>query len=370
MKLTQHENKDIVVSKTYGDLLELSLTHKVASTTGIAGYMGPAISRDAWNEVLSFFIWTNTHHHSESQVRAYVNTKKKEWAFWAFPQEARSGMSAHEIMGKDFDEQRAMFSDTDGWTYFGTVHHHCNATAFQSGTDQSNEKNQDGLHITMGRMQENRLDMHARFYLSGALFTPDMSEFWDIGEQLKEMTPPESRDAIARYQMTSPPKSPSFPKAWEKNLIEIKTYAPGYGGYMKGYSPNVSSTVRAPWEWSEKGKKGKKNKAVEPTTLADRADAALEDWAEDVQYMSVDLYEMYEFCKLHWNNAISKGFDSACKRYNVDADDLMKAIMRTAQSYGKGAKQLPASSASSNDLRLDGNGNVVSADDSTTWCGD
>ncbi len=33
-----------------------------------------------------------------------------------------------------------------------SAHHHCSASAFQSGTDEENERGQDGLHITVGRM--------------------------------------------------------------------------------------------------------------------------------------------------------------------------------------------------------------------------
>jgi len=108
-----------------------------------------------WHQVMSFFRWTNKVMDSESQVRLYVNTKLGRWGAWAFPQEARTGMSAREIATPETPEQAverfALWESqpSSDWVYFCTVHHHCSASAFQSHTDEENEKGQDGLHITV-----------------------------------------------------------------------------------------------------------------------------------------------------------------------------------------------------------------------------
>ncbi len=108
------------------------------------------------------------------------------------------------------------------WVYFCTVHHHCSADAFQSGTDEQNEKGQDGLHLTVGRMDEDRHDLHARFYLNGSCFEPDMSLFWPIDAALVEQVPSETLDALARFQMCEK-VTVDFPDAWRVNIVEIKT---------------------------------------------------------------------------------------------------------------------------------------------------
>jgi hypothetical protein len=107
------------------------------------------------------------------------------------------------------------------WLYFCTVHHHCSTSAFQSGTDEANERNQDGLHLTMGRMDAERHELHARFYLSGNCFEPDLSRFWPVDPSLAEQVPPAMLDELARFQMCEKVVV-DFPDAWRKNVIETK----------------------------------------------------------------------------------------------------------------------------------------------------
>lgn len=228
MKLTKVERTQIEEVKEYPGLLDLILKHEIKSTAAAAQYNGPLIPPETWREVLAFFKYVQDDSHSEAQVRLFVNPDQQTWRAWAFPQEAQTGMSAKELDTEATRVQRAAFSDSEGWLYFGTVHHHCNCTAFQSGTDEFNEKSQDGLHITIGKMEEKQYDMHARFYVAGMklCFDPDMSEFWDIGDQLKTLTPADLHDKIARHQMTVPPTDQRFPDIWKENLIVKKVEPP------------------------------------------------------------------------------------------------------------------------------------------------
>lgn len=111
---------------------------------------------------------------------------------------------------------------SDDWLYFGTVHHHCSASAFQSSTDEQNEWNQDGLHITVGRMEADQHDLHARLYLGGNCFEPDMSLFWPIDPELAERVPPSMLDELARFQMCEK-VTVDFPNIWRANLVDVKS---------------------------------------------------------------------------------------------------------------------------------------------------
>ncbi len=148
-------------------------------------------------------------------------------------------MSAKELDTPDAKLQRAQFADGDGWTYFGTVHHHCDMGAFQSGTDFHDERNQDGLHITVGNMGSDKHSLHARFYLVGDEFEPDLSMFWDIGAALQTLLPHELWDKVARFQMGAKVEV-EFPQQWKENLIEVKSvvtpWQPGMGA-MGSFGP-------------------------------------------------------------------------------------------------------------------------------------
>ena len=48
---------------------------------------------------------------------------------------------------------------------FGTVHHHCSTSAFQSGTDEADETNREGFHFTIGNLDKEDIDIHFRWCL-------------------------------------------------------------------------------------------------------------------------------------------------------------------------------------------------------------
>jgi hypothetical protein len=135
-------------------------------------------------------------------------------------------MSAREIATPETPEQAverfgSWGSEPSGdWLYFGTVHHHCSASAFQSGTDEANERNQDGLHLTVGRLDAERHDLHARFYLNENCFEPDLGRFWPVAPALAEQVPATLLHEVARFQMGAKVVV-DFPDAWRKNVIEV-----------------------------------------------------------------------------------------------------------------------------------------------------
>lgn len=233
MQLIKCSKDSVKVSKGMPGLIEVEFEHTISTTKASVLWEGPPISPEVWNRILSFFRWTWDTTHSESQVRLFVNLTERRWDAWAAPQEARTGMSAREIDNEDAKAQRRHYSDQDGWIYFGTVHHHCSAPAFQSGTDEFNEKTQDGLHITIGNMGSPMYDMHARFYINGAQFDPNMTLVWDIGDQARRVVPkPALWNEIARAQMCVPPTEIAFPDFWRTNLIEFKSVVVHTGGVI------------------------------------------------------------------------------------------------------------------------------------------
>jgi hypothetical protein len=244
-------------------LLECKLSHHIKETKGTVIYTGPKIPPEVWNEVLSFFKWCYTTYKSECQVRLFVSPTQNTWRAWAFPQEAKTGMTAREIDNEDARTQRAELNmNPPDWIYFGTVHHHCGAGAFQSGTDEENEKNQDGLHITVGKMDEKKHDLHARFYRKGLKFTPDLSWFFDVEPALEQVrtwmaSSPvtldpkinptlflghKDKDDLAKSLMCEPSEV-EFPQAWKDNIIEIRPVTPTYPvtPYFSASSPAGSN---------------------------------------------------------------------------------------------------------------------------------
>lgn len=227
MKLVKINKPQVNEIKEVPGLVNCRIEYEVKTAKGRLAYSGPRFTPEMWHQVMSFFRWTHKEMQSESQVRLYVNLKEGRWGAWAFPQVARTGMSAREVPSPETpDKARARFASwhsepSDDWLYFGTAHHHCSASAFQSSTDERNEWNQDGLHITVGRMDADRHDLHARFYLGGNCFEPGMSLFWPIEADLASKIPPGMHDELARFQMCEK-ITVDFPDVWRANLVEVE----------------------------------------------------------------------------------------------------------------------------------------------------
>lgn len=243
-------------------LMACILEHEVTKTTASYEWLGPKIPREMWQQVLAFFKWTQDTTHSESQVRLYVNATTQQWRAWAYPQKARTGMTAREIDPEDAGvsqeikdrriRERAQFSDAEGWMYYGTAHHHCLASAFQSSTDRADEHDKDGLHITVGDLGKNHYSIHARLYQSKyEILGMKLSWFWDIGELMEALPdfalmilPEDAIERMAKYGMGIPaPEGTEFPQEWKDNIVfeapavidRTPTYKT-YGGFSKTFA--------------------------------------------------------------------------------------------------------------------------------------
>lgn len=338
MKLEKFNADKVISNKSFPGLFSVDYEHKIASTEALFHWTGPRIDFQVWHEVMSFFRWTNDTTHSESQVRLFVNSKLGVWKAWAFPQEARTGMSARELQTDDTKKQREGFKDDEGWIYFGTIHHHCNMSAFQSGVDQNNEEIQDGLHITMGNMNSTRHDFHGRFYLKGSKFTPDMSLFWNIGDEVRGLIPPKLWHDAAIWQMTNKVEVP-FPDQWKANLIEVRSAFPSGNGHLahggdgsffdyrgssgKGYAEKKSGVESwSPGKAWSPGSTTINSGYVYGFGLERRKSLALEELAKIAASENLDSNFMYTFLG-DAGTPEAEAVLGLCREYNIEPEDLL-----------------------------------------------
>src|ERR1700735_3326197 len=127
MKLIKINKTKVNQSREVPGLVNCRMEYEVKGAGGWLEYNGPRFSREMWHQVLSFFRWTFKEMDSESQVRLYVNPKLGRWGAWAFPQEARTGLSARELPRIETpDQAQERFASwesepSDDWLYFGTA---------------------------------------------------------------------------------------------------------------------------------------------------------------------------------------------------------------------------------------------------------
>jgi len=203
-------------------------------------WTGGKIPFATWQAVLAFFEKSYEVSKSETQVRLFYNADTRQWRAWAFPQEYGTGMTAHELRdAESWDEQVLAAKDGGEFYEFGSVHHHCSAGAFQSGTDRADEAKRPGLHITVGNLDADQFSLHARISVatpgkstpdakivyypaSHGFYHANLTEWFEAPEQFIQPWMPDSiRDAVFEHLLTCPTKGTvEFPEQWMDNLIK------------------------------------------------------------------------------------------------------------------------------------------------------
>ena len=124
-------------------------------------WKGDPIPFQMWQDIIDWCVISYEEFKSETLVFLYydLDTKGSAWSFWIPPQITNGMTVKSDPDSKFFAKERKNFPDT----MFGTVHHHCSSSAFQSGTDHSDELDREGLHFTVGHCNKPEdLDLHLR----------------------------------------------------------------------------------------------------------------------------------------------------------------------------------------------------------------
>lgn len=209
-------------------------------------WKGSRIPIAVWHRLCAFFEAQYALTKGEAQARFYYNPKTQEWKVWVFPQEWSSTMSTKEL--EDHPERAgqslALGADFMCW---GTVHHHCTGSAFQSGTDTADEQQQNGIHITIGHMGSKLYDLDGRVYFAGIKYVCIWAHWfeYDPAPPWVNRLPPEEQkmarnwfaekfNDIERVLKEPPPKDTPFPEVWISNLV--KQVFHGNGGGHGGHN--------------------------------------------------------------------------------------------------------------------------------------
>lgn len=146
-------------------------------------------------KVGAFFSEIHRMHKSEAVGYLYY-APSKGWLFWPPPQTATT---AHCKYG----EPAVM----EGYRVAGTIHSHGSMSAFHSGTDEKDEANFDGIHITIGKVDEIRHDLALSVVCGGVRYKCSedalISGFGDVS------VPEDWIDAVKRPEPVSKQPAPA-----------------------------------------------------------------------------------------------------------------------------------------------------------------
>ncbi len=231
-------NKDEVFER-YDDALFKGYVRtrpQVTKMDPYLSYVGPKISMESWKQILGFFDWAYKEHKVEAQVRLYLNQKQGTWRAWAFPQEGEAAATTEVAEACDVECKKTELYSAKGWIEAGTVHSHAAMSAFQSGTDKSNEDTKQGIHITVGKLDERVYDLHGRLTFRGIFYNVDWSDWFQLPPGLEGL-PAALHSTVMQYFLTEHVTETAFPDAWKENLKKKEWVPKKWAGDPKSNGP-------------------------------------------------------------------------------------------------------------------------------------
>ena len=141
-------------------------------------WKGAKIPLIMWHNIVKFCKHSYNELKSETLIYLFYDEDAEQpWSWWVPPQSTAGMTVKSDPDHPDYAKQRAKYPDT----MFGTVHHHCATSAFQSGTDEADETQREGLHFTIGNLnKDNDFDVHFRMTIGDNHCEIDAHEYIEM----------------------------------------------------------------------------------------------------------------------------------------------------------------------------------------------
>jgi len=216
MKQIIHDNK-IYTAKENDFFGYWEEADEVKEATPTPTWKGAKIDLQNWYKFVTFCLASQKKNKAEAMVLFFYDENKEDWHLWAPPQETQ-GMTVNVTEGQDYDEQRTQLPPL----MFGSGHHHCTSSAFQSGTDHEDEIDKEGIHVTLGNLDKQILDIHCRIIVRGVSYDVPASDVIETPKWVKEILFPDIREEAAN-RFLGQRFAVEYPSVWLDN-VEKKTW--------------------------------------------------------------------------------------------------------------------------------------------------
>lgn len=131
----------------------------------------PKIPGRIIGQALTFFRQVWDEHRSEAYTQLYYSKELNQYRLWV-PEQKVSGGGISYDRADQFDIKERIGGKGEvgkeiqkqwKWQMVGTIHSHCDFSAFHSSTDTQDEETFDGIHITLGHVDRKEFSMCASF---------------------------------------------------------------------------------------------------------------------------------------------------------------------------------------------------------------
>lgn len=273
------------------------------------------------SQIVDFFkrIWNK--HHTEAEVILLMHRDTREWGI-LIPTQKTSGAAVDSRV----DPEKI----PDPWLVVGSMHSHCNFSAFHSGTDRGDAENMNGAHFTIGFLEKEIPEIVAMVAWNGIMFNYKPEELADFSDLNAAKAPEEWDDyviptsgLVSGHRPVGMELFEKYPKyvptqGWKPS--ESSGYGPNYRAIQQaqGYDPNhgwrgnpgswrqadhpsPSSYIWDVNHWREPAKTDDEkyyrwlethandDKDIPPTNWIEFSDSTLWDWDESIDDTLIDI---------------------------------------------------------------------------------
>jgi len=171
--------------------------------------------------VLAFFREVYALYHGEAIVLLFYDQEKKVYKIIPPTQKVTSASC-------DYDKGITI----NNMQMIGTIHSHASMSAFHSGTDDSDEKHFDGLHITIGNIPDEEVSISASIVANGHRFKVPPEDYIERLQLTKDVDEVEEKPLRRVFKIVN--------GKVEEDTVASSRYTYTWKRYDKRYTINVS----------------------------------------------------------------------------------------------------------------------------------
>lgn len=137
-----------------------NISHLESSVSQFGRIDIPKIPQEHFSKVVKFFQWAYEKYNGESVVLIYYNRDLNDFEIYPTDQEVSSASASYIREGRSHS----------GYLLVGTIHSHANFGAGHSGVDNDDELSFDGVHITVGNVNDTYNSISCSVVVNGQRF--------------------------------------------------------------------------------------------------------------------------------------------------------------------------------------------------------
>lgn len=188
-------------------------------------WLGGKIPLGLVRQITAFFEWSLKETNGETVVHLFYNEDAGEWKAAVLPQKGYTGMSV-TLLENHPGRVEAIEALGPGFEPAGTWHHHCKTSAFQSHTDEHDERDVFGLHVTVGNVGSDKYDLDLRCSFRKHFTRAVLSDWVALPPLLEQMDlPPAVANPLVLHLVATPEPDTPFPEGWKANVIRVPVQA-------------------------------------------------------------------------------------------------------------------------------------------------